>query len=117
MNWVTRLVLTGATMELFVASFGFALNGLWAGVAALVGASIATGAQVVAVALLRPAMGAAQARFQQRWAVGVAIRFMSFLALAVLLLTLREVFPPAWLAAGWLSTMLLLLYAETRFLT
>jgi hypothetical protein len=115
-NWLLPLALTGAAMELFSAGFAFVYGGLMAGVAALVGASIASAAQVAAVVLLRPAMQAENKTFQQRWALGMAVRFGSFLVIAVLMLTLKQTLPPLWLAAGYLSTLLVLLFTETRFL-
>jgi hypothetical protein len=110
------LVLAGAALEVLTGGLGFALGGLMAGVAALVGASIASAAQVAAVVLLRPAMQAENKAFQQRWALGMAVRFGSFLVIAALILTVKDVLPPAWLAAGYLSTLLVLLFMETRFL-
>jgi hypothetical protein len=115
-NWMRSLAFTGAAMELLSGGFGFAFGGMFAGVSALVGASIASAAQVAAVALLRPAMQAENRTFQQRWALGMAVRFGSFLVIAALILLAKDVLPPAWLAAGYLSTLLVLLFAETRFL-
>lgn len=111
-----RLALLGAAIEIVVAALGFALGGLMAGVAALVGASIASAAQVAAVALLRPAMQAKSAEFTKVWALGMAVRFGSFLVVAALILVARNVLPPAWLASGYLASLLLLLFAEYRFL-
>lgn len=116
MNAVPRLVLAAAVLELFCGVFGYVLGGPTAGLAALVGASVASGAQIAAVVLLRPAMQATTPQFQQRWVLGMAIRFGSFLVLAALLVTLQQVLPPLWTAAGYLGTMLVLLFAETRFL-
>ncbi len=110
------LLLAGAALELLAGGLGFALGGLMAGVAALVGASLASAAQVAAVVLLRPAMRAESRTFQQRWALGMAVRFGSFLVIAALILLAKDVLPPAWLAAGYLSTLLVLLFLETRFL-
>ncbi len=111
-----RLTLTGAAMELLAGGFGFAFGGVMAGVSALVGASLASAAQVAAVVLLRPAMQAGNRTFQQRWALGMAVRFGSFLVIAALILLAKDMLPPAWLAAGYLSTLLVLLFAETLFL-
>jgi hypothetical protein len=88
-----------------------------AGVAALIGAGVATAAQVAAVAMLRPAMQAKGAAFQQKWVLGMAARFASFIMVAVLMITLKSQLPPLWLAAGYLGTLLVLLFAETQFLT
>lgn len=116
LDWRMKVALAAAALELFCGVFGFAFGGMMAGVAALVGAGVASGAQVAAIVLLRPAMGAEAKTFQQRWALGMALRFGSFLVIAALLLTVRHVLPPGWLAAGYLSTLLVLLFAETRFL-
>ena len=117
MNAVTRLVILAAGLELLAGVAGFALGGTMAGVAALIGASLATGAQIAAVAMLRPAMQAKAGAFQQQWVLGMAVRFASFIVLAALMVTLKSLLPPAWLAAGYLGTLLVLLFAETRFLT
>jgi hypothetical protein len=111
-----RMVLVAAGLELLCGAAGWLLGGMMAGIAALAGACIATGAQVFAVSLLRPAMGAKLPVFQQRWVLGMAIRFGSFILLAALMIALKTTLPPAWLAAGYLATLLVLLFAETQFL-
>jgi len=115
-GWIVKLAVAGAALELFCGAFAYWRGGLMAGVAALIGASVATGAQVAAVALLRPAMQASGATFQQRWVIGMAIRFGSFLVIAVLLFALRATLPPIWVATGYLVTLLALLFGETSFL-
>jgi hypothetical protein len=115
-NALQRLVLIGAALEAAVALAALAIDGVMAMVAALVGSSIAMAAQLVAVALLRPAMGGTQAQFNQRWVLGIAARFGSFVALAAVMIALRGTLPPAYMAVGYLCTLLVLLFAETRFL-
>lgn len=117
MNALTRMVMLASVLEVFAGGAGYALGGTIAGAAALVGASLATAAQIAAVAMLRPAMAQKQPAFQQRWVLGMAARFASFIVLAVLMVTLNAQLPPLWLAAGYLGTLLVLLFAETRFLT
>jgi hypothetical protein len=114
---MARLILVAMALELLSLAAGLALGGTMAGVAALIGASVATAAQVAAVAMLRPAMQAKAGEFQQKWVLGMAVRFASFIVVAVLLVTLASQLPPLWLAAGYLGTLLVLLFAETRFLT
>jgi hypothetical protein len=113
---LARLTLTAAALEVFCGLFGFVAGGAVAMASAVIGASIATSAQVLAVVLLRPAMGAATAQFQQRWVLGMAVRFASFLVFAALLVITKQTLPPLWMAAGYLGTLLVLLFAETRFL-
>lgn len=113
---IVRLVAVGSALEALVAVAALVLDGVMAMAAALIGSSLAMGAQLAAVVLLRPAMGASQGVFQQRWVLGMAVRFASLAVLAVLMVVLRETLPIAYLAAGYLCTLLVLLFAETRFL-
>jgi hypothetical protein len=115
-TWIVKLAIAGAALELFCGAFAWWRGGPMAAVAALIGASVATAAQVTAVALLRPAMQAPGATFQQRWVIGMAIRFGSFLAIAALILALKTTLPPLWVATGYLCTLLALLFGETTFL-
>jgi hypothetical protein len=114
---VRSLILLAAGLEVLMGSAGFLIGGAPAGAAALIGASLATGAQIAAVVLLRPAMQASQGQFQQRWVLGMAARFASFLVLAAVMVATRAALPPLWMAAGYLGTLLVLLFAETRFLS
>ena len=116
MSALRRLVLLAAALELLSGASGFVAGGAMAGVAALIGASLAALAQIAAVVMLRPAMQAKPGVFQQRWVLGMATRFASFLALAAVMIVTTETLPPMWMAAGYLGTMLVLLFAETRFL-
>lgn len=118
MNPISRMTMLAAGLELCCAAFGFfAGGGITAMVAALIGASIASAAQIAAVVLLRPAMQARQVTFQQRWVLGMAVRFASFILLAALMIVTKTTLPPLWVACGYLGTLLVLLFAETRFLT
>lgn len=120
---MARLILLGAVVEGLVALIalfaggGPAGGGVMAMVAALVGSSIAMGAQIAAIAMLKPHMQAKTADFTRAWGAGIAVRFGSFLVIAAVILLLRDVLPPAWVGAGYLGQMLVLLFAETRFLT
>ena len=116
MNALTRLVLLAAVLELICGAVGFGAAGSAGAAAALIGSSIAIAAQIAAVALLRPAMQGATPQFQQRWVLGMAVRFGSFLMLAAALVALRHALPPLWMAIPYIGTMLTLLFAETRFL-
>ena len=117
MTAMTRLIVIAMGLEVLSLAVGLALGGTMAGVAALIGASLATAAQVAAVAMLRPAMQARAGSFQQQWVLGMAVRFASFIVVAELMITLKSQLPPLWLAAGYLGTLLVLLFAETQFLT
>jgi len=81
-----------------------------------VGGGVALVAQVWAVALLRPKMGAPTPEFMGRWLGGMAIRFLSLAALVVWSVTHRAEFPVLQTAGGFLGVLLPLLFLETRFL-
>lgn len=116
MQALQRLVKAAAVVELLIGLAAFAMGGPPALAATLIGSGIAFSAQLAAVALLRPAMQAETPRFAQRWAIGMAIRFGSFIVVAAVILAAKAVLPPAWVAAGYLGMMLVLLVLETRFL-
>ena len=73
-------------------------------------------AQVWAVALLRPKMGAPTPEFMGRWLGGIAIRFVALGALMIWAATHRASLPPLPAALGFLGVLLPLLFLETRFL-
>lgn len=116
MSWVAKLALTGAAVETLVAGAAYAAGGLIALLAALVGGAVAFGAQIAAVAVLRPGMDAAAPEFNRRWARGIATRAASLALVAALILGLKTTLPPLWTAVGYLTVLLSLLFAETRFL-
>jgi hypothetical protein len=110
------MALIGSAEELVVAALAMANAGVMGLVAALVGGGLATGAQVTAVALLRPGMKAETPEFVRRWAVGIAIRGAAALVVVGLVFATKAVLPPLWVVLGFLAVLLTLLYAETRFL-
>jgi hypothetical protein len=89
-----------------------ALGGRPAGI----GGGVALGAQLWAVALLRPAMRAPNPQFMARWLGGMGIRALALGALLVWSVTHRATLPPLATALGFLGVLLPLLFLETRFL-
>jgi hypothetical protein len=81
-----------------------------------VGGGIALVAQVWAVALLRPKMGASTPEFMGRWLGGMGIRFLALGAWVVWVATHRASLPPLPAVLGYLGVLLPLLFLETRFL-
>ena len=116
MRWSAQVGLAGAGLAAAVVVPALLWGGGEAAVAALVGAAIALAAQAGAVLLLRPAMRARTSVFMSRWALGMAVRGASFLALAVLLFALKDRLPVIWMAAGYIVVLVPLLFVETRFL-
>ena len=100
-------------------ALGFGLIGAaWGlgGSAAGIGGGVALVAQIWAVALLRPKMGAPTPEFMSRWLGGMAIRLLSLGALMVWAVTHRASLPLLPAVLGFLGVLLPLLFSETRFL-
>ncbi|MEK6767672.1 MAG: hypothetical protein AABY85_01645 [Gemmatimonadota bacterium] len=116
MSWFAKIVLTGAVVEGAVAVVAFAMAGVTALAASLVGSAVALGAQVAAVASLRPGMKAPVGEFSRRFVASMAARAVSFAIVAAAMIGLKTVLPPIWVAAGYLTVLLSLLFAETKFL-
>jgi hypothetical protein len=102
------LVALGALLVAIAAALG--------GRAAAIGGTAALVAQLWAVALLRPKMGAPTPEFMGRWLGGMAIRLLALAALMVWSATHRAALPPLAAAGGFLGVLLPLLFLETRFL-
>ena len=93
-----------------------ALGGMAGGWPAAFAGAVALCAQLCAVALLRPAMGAPVGRFMARWMGGMAIRALVLSGLLVLSVTHRAELPLLATSLGFLGVLLPLLFLETRFL-
>ena len=104
-------------LQLSAVGFGLVGVAVWlGGTAAGIGGAVALVAQVWAVALLRPKMGAPTPEFMGRWLGGIAIRFASVGVLMIWAATHRASLPPLPAALGFLGVLLPLLFLETRFL-
>ena len=99
-------------LGLMLIAAAVALGGTPAGI----GGGVALAAQLWAVALLRPKMGAPTAEFMGRWLGGMGIRFLALGALVVWAATHRASLPPLPAVLGFLGVLLPLLFLETRFL-
>ncbi len=86
------------------------------GRAAGIGGGVALGAQLGAVALLRPAMQAPQPVFMARWLGGMGLRALALGGLLALAATHRATLSPLGAPLGFLGVLLPLLFLETRFL-
>lgn len=106
MAWVWLLGL-GLALTVGAAALG--------GRPAAIGGAVALGAQLWAVALLRPAMRAPNPAFMARWLGGMGIRVLALGALLVWSATHRDALPPLPAALGFLGVLLPLLFMETRF--
>ncbi|HEV2749825.1 MAG TPA: hypothetical protein VGV12_04800 [Gemmatimonadales bacterium] len=102
------LVAAGAVLTAVVTAFG--------GRAAAIGGTVALVAQLAAVALLRPAMGAPQQVFMARWLGGMGVRALALGTVLAVAATHRVALPPLPASLGFLGVLLPLLFLETRFL-
>lgn len=77
---------------------------------------LATGIQLAAVRVLRPALGAPFRILVRRWAIGMGLRLMGVVLLAAGIATDPARFQPVPSALGYLGVLIPLLFTETRFL-
>ncbi len=78
-TWPVRLVAVALALTAVLAGIGARVGGEGAALASACGSCLALAAQLAAIALLRPAMGAPAPRFMGRWAAGMAVRGASLL--------------------------------------
>ncbi len=104
------LLLTGLGVVLLVVA------AVIAGRAAGIGGAAALGAQLGAVALLRPAMRAGQPVFMARWLGGMGVRALAVGLVVAIAATHRAELAPLPTSLGFLGVLLPLLFLETRFL-
>jgi hypothetical protein len=107
-----RSYLLLAGLGLALVTLALTLGGRGAGI----GGGAALVAQLVAVALLKPAMRAPQPVFMARWYGGMGIRALALGAVLVIAATHRTLLPPLPASLGFLGVLLPLLFLETRFL-
>lgn len=75
---------------------------------------LATAIQTAAVVALKPALAGPFPALVKRWAVGMGLRLVGVVLIAVLVLVNREVFPPLPAAVGYLGVIIPLLFGEIR---
>ncbi|MBI2615457.1 MAG: hypothetical protein HYW52_07270, partial [Gemmatimonadetes bacterium] len=77
---------------------------------------LATALQLVAAALVRPALGGPFAALVRRWGMGMGLRLAGVVLFAALATLDRELFPPLPSALGYVGVVVPLLFLETRLL-
>jgi hypothetical protein len=108
--------LAGLLLGAVVSGAAFRIWGLQAAIAAGIFAAIAVVIQLVALVLMQPVRGAPYTRFLKRWGVGMGLRFLGIVAIAVAAGLDRTHFPPIPTAAGFLGVLLPLLFFEVRLI-
>jgi hypothetical protein len=81
---------------------------------ALVFGLVATAIQVVSVALVRPAFSGETVRLLKRWGLGMLLRGLGVVLVAVAVTLDQAHFPPLPTAFGFLGVLVPLLFLEVR---
>jgi uncharacterized membrane protein YhdT len=92
---------------------------VWGGQAILPAASfgaLAAVLHVVAVALLKPALGGSFNQLMARWAMGLGLRLLGVVVFALVVFIERDLFPPLPAAVGFAGVLLPLLFTEMRLI-
>ncbi len=111
-----KLAGVGVGLTALVATLAWLVWGPGALFAAAWFGLLATALQLVAVAVLRPALGGPFLRLVKRWGIGMGLRLVGVVLFAALVLVNRELFPPLPSALGYVGVVVPLLFLETRFL-
>jgi hypothetical protein len=92
-------------------AFGWGRDALAAG---LVFGLIATMIQVISVALVRPVFDGETVRLLKRWGIGMLLRGLGVVLVAVAVTLDRTLFPPVPTALAFLGVLVPLLFMEVR---
>lgn len=106
---------------------GIALTGVTAGILGIVYGSsalpaaaafglLATAIQLGALALVKPALDGPWSTLLKRWGMGMGLRVLGVVLIAVAVVADRTLFPPLPTAFGYLGVIVPLLFMETRYL-
>jgi hypothetical protein len=106
----------GLALTAAFSGLAFGLWGSQAAFAAAVFGGVALSIQLVSLALLRPVQGAKFDRFIARWGIGMGLRFLGVVAIAVASGFDRAHFPAIPVAVGFLGVLIPLLIYEVRLI-
>ena len=107
-------MLIGLTLGAILAAVSGVIWGGQAAFAAGMFAALALGIQLTSIALIRPAMQAPPKLFIKRWGMGMGLRLLGVVAIALGAGLDRTHFPPLPTAIGFLGVLLPLLLFEVR---
>lgn len=111
-----RLAAVGLGLTALVAGLAWAVWGPTAIFAAAWFGLLATALQLMAVAVLRPALHGSLGELVRRWGIGIGLRLAGVVLFAGLVVVNRELFPPLPSALGYVGVVVPLLFWETRLL-
>lgn len=106
--------LVGSLLTAFIAALSYKLWGEQAALAAGAFAALALLIQLAAIALIQPVRQAPPKLFIKRWGLGMGLRLLGVVAIALAAGLDRTHFPPVPTAVGFLGVLLPLLFFEVR---
>lgn len=107
-------MLAGILIGGVISGVSYRIWGTQAAVAAGIFAGLALLIQLAAIALIQPAKQAPPKLFIKRWGMGMGLRFLGVVAIAVAAGLDQAHFPPIPTAVGFLGVLLPLLLFEVR---
>ena len=107
-------MLAGLLMGGVLSGVSYRIWGTQAAVAAGIFAGLALLIQLASIGLIRPVKEAPPKLFIKRWGMGMGLRFLGVVAIAVAVGLDRAHFPPITTAVGFLGVLLPLLLFEVR---
>jgi hypothetical protein len=113
---VRQTVLVGAVLIGLVAAMSGVIWGAQAAIAAGIFGVLAVAIQLAALALVEPVKKGPIKALIKRWGVGMGLRALGVVAIAVAVGLDRTYFPPLATAMGFLGVLLPLLFFEVRLL-
>jgi len=113
---VKPTLVVGLLAGLIVSALAYAIWGTQAAVAAALFAALAVAIQLGALALIEPVKKGPIKALIKRWGVGMGLRALGVVAIAVAVGLDRTHFPPLPTALGFLGVLLPLLFFEVRLL-
>lgn len=111
-----QTVLAGLAVAALIASLSGILWGAQAAVAAGIFGALAVAIQLAALALIEPVKQGPIKALIKRWGMGMGLRALGVVAIAVAVGLDRTHFPPLATALGFLGVLLPLLFFEVRLL-
>jgi hypothetical protein len=111
-----QTVVIGLVLVLLIAALAGMLWGPQAAVAAGVFGALAVAIQLAALALIEPVKQGPIKALIKRWGLGMGLRALGVVAIAVAVGLDRNHFPPLATALGFLGVLLPLLFFEVRLL-
>ena len=107
-------LLAGVLIGGVISGVAYRIGGAQAAIAAGSFAALALAIQIAAIALIRPVMQAPPKAFIKRWGMGMGLRLLGVVAIALGAGLDRTHFPPVPTAIGYLGVLLPLLLFEVR---